>query len=370
VNPWSNELLLAAVVVLMAGATLFVVERLTTHGPLASWSVAVGCCVLGITTVVATALGLVRGLDLFGVLHLWYLVLVVALPLTGLGLLVLARRREGTTATVVLAALMLVPAPIGVYSTHIEPFRLELDEQRVAVASTRSGSATVRVGVLADLQTAGVGDHERRAVQELLDARPDVIVLPGDLFHGGDAELEREAPGLRRLLARLSAPGGVYFVEGDVDGHGRPEAILPDSIRRLDDEVVQVQVADRTLRIGGTNLDYASTGAERVRRELLEPGDDITLLVSHRPDTVLELPDDSGVDLVVAGHTHGGQVALPVFGPPLTLSAVPRQVGAGGLHEVHGNPIYVSTGVGMERGQAPQLRFGVRPSVAVLELGA
>ena len=85
---------------------------------------------------------------------------------------------------------------------------------------------------------------------------------------------------------------------------------------------------------------------------------------------MLQLPADSGIDLVVAGHTHGGQVALPMFGPPLTLSAVPRQVGAGGLHEVRGNPIYVSTGVGMERGQAPQLRFGVRPSVAVLEVGA
>jgi predicted MPP superfamily phosphohydrolase len=48
---------------------------------------------------------------------------------------------------------------------------------------------------------------------------------------------------------------------------------------------------------------------------------------------------------------------------------VPREVGAGGLHEVAGNPIYVSTGVGMERGQAPQVRFLVPPSIGVLELG-
>ena len=74
------------------------------------------------------------------------------------------------------------------------------------------------------------------------------------------------------------------------------------------------------------------------------------------------------VDLTVAGHTHGGQIALPFLGPPVTLSDLPRSVGAGGLHEVDGNPIYVSTGIGLERGSAPQVRFLTQPSFGIIDI--
>jgi predicted MPP superfamily phosphohydrolase len=111
-----------------------------------------------------------------------------------------------------------------------------------------------------------------------------------------------------------------------------------------------------------------------LRRELedteTETEDDgtIRILVAHRPDAVLDLAPDSRVDLTVAGHTHGGQIVLPGFGPLVTFSGVPRHVGAGGLHEIDGNPIYVGTGVGLERGQAPQVRLFCRPSIGIVEL--
>jgi uncharacterized protein len=74
------------------------------------------------------------------------------------------------------------------------------------------------------------------------------------------------------------------------------------------------------------------------------------------------------VDLVVAGHTHGGQLQLPLVGPPMIASRVPRDVGAGGLHVLDGRRIYVSRGVGVERGQSPNLRLGAPPEVAVVTL--
>ena len=95
----------------------------------------------------------------------------------------------------------------------------------------------------------------------------------------------------------------------------------------------------------------------------------VRILMSHRPDTVLGLPADADVDLTVAGHTHGGQISLPVVGPLITLTNVPRAVAAGGVHRVNGNQIYVSPGIGMERGHAPQVRFGVPPTVGIVDLG-
>ena len=88
----------------------------------------------------------------------------------------------------------------------------------------------------------------------------------------------------------------------------------------------------------------------------------------HYPVPVLSLTPGTTIDLILSGHTHGGQVALPRLGPLVTASDVPRVVAAGGLHVVDGHPIYVSTGVGLERGQAPQLRFGVPPSVALITI--
>ena len=362
------ERLLALCAVLSALGAVLVVQRLAGRSALAPWSLPIVGCVLGIGAVLSVVVGIGQGLDLFGLIHVAYLFAVVAVPLSGAGLLVLAARQGAGAAVVVIASLMLLPAPIGIYATHVAPYLLHVDEQRVPVAAERDGDDPVRLGVLADLQTSGVGDHERAAVRALLDARPDVIVLPGDLFQAGDDTLRREGPAVRALLAELEAPGGVYFVEGDVDRQDRIDALLPPNVTRLQDEVVTIELGDRTLRLGGTDLEHASAAADVVRDELRESTGALTVLVSHRPDTVLGLPPDAGIDLVVAGHTHGGQLALPRLGAPLTLSAVPRSVGSGGLHEVHGNPIYVSSGVGMERGQAPQFRFGVRPSVGLLVL--
>lgn len=93
---------------------------------------------------------------------------------------------------------------------------------------------------------------------------------------------------------------------------------------------------------------------------------DLVIALSHNPDNVLSYPARTTIDLTISGHTHGGQVALPVVRSAFTRSEVPDEVAAGGLHLLNDHPLFVSTGVGIERGQAPQLRFGVRPSVGLL----
>ena len=94
------------------------------------------------------------------------------------------------------------------------------------------------------------------------------------------------------------------------------------------------------------------------------------LLLAHRPDVGLTLPGRPRTDLVVAGHTHGGQVRLPLIGPPMILSDVPREVAAGGLHNLgEGRRVYVSRGVGVEHGgHAPRLRFLSPPEISLLTL--
>lgn len=334
---------------------------------------------------VAAAIGAVAlvplfvvGLGFFGIVHLAYLGLVVSVPMVGVALGARALATDTVTAPWAAGAIVLVlPAAVGWYATHVEPYRLRVDQVTVAVAVDRTGDDTVRIGVLADLQTDNVTDHERAAVARLLAEQPDLILLPGDLFQGSPEQFADHEDEMRALLGQLRAPHGVYFVRGDTDhGDFADRALQGTDIVILDDETTDISIGDRRIRLGGNRLDYASTSALAVRRALEAPAnvpgepDDgtIRILVAHRPDAVVDLAPDSRVDLTVAGHTHGGQIVVPGFGPPLTLSGVPRQVGGGGLHDLDGNQIYVSTGVGLERDQAPQIRLFCPPSIGILTL--
>ena len=197
-----------------------------------------------------------------------------------------------------------------------------------------------------------------------------MILVAGDFFQSDGLTFNAAVPEIRALCGRLDAPGGVFVVRGDADSEFRTGAITEGlDLTVLEQEVVEIEVGGRSLAIGGVSVEGMGELAD-VQADLAAIGaaDTLRILLSHRPDPVLDLEEGTPVDLVVAGHTHGGQVALPLIGPPVILTDVPRDVAAGGLHEVDGHPIYVSTGVGMERHHAPQVRLGVRPSVGVIDV--
>ncbi|HEX2086466.1 MAG TPA: metallophosphoesterase [Solirubrobacteraceae bacterium] len=306
------------------------------------------------------------GLDTFGVAHVLWLDLVVVAPVAGVLVVVLLR---GPVRALGVLALLL--APLGAYASLVEPERLAIERATVDLPPERAGRAPVRIGVLADLQFERVGDHERAAVAALMRERPDVIVLPGDVHQGSAGSFARELPAIRALLRRLRAPGGVFAVQGDSESVAKlRRAAAGTGVRVLVNETADVRVGDRRVAVAGLELEHWSPFArDLLRRFAAQPGrGDVRVVVAHRPEPVLALPPRTRVDLVVAGHTHGGQVQLPLLGPPFTASNLPRAVAAGGLHELDGRRIYVSRGVGVERSQAPKLRLGAVPEVSVLTL--
>jgi predicted MPP superfamily phosphohydrolase len=313
-----------------------------------------------------------RGLDVpFGVMHVLWLDMVVVLPLAGVLALVLLGRRPGAAAARVVAVGACLLAPVGAYAALVEPERLVVERAEVGLPAGRGGSEPLRVGVLTDLQFSRLGHHERKAVDRLMAERPDLILLAGDYHQGSRAILHEELPGLRRLLSRLDAPGGVYAVHGDCEGVEEARLVLSGTgVRLLVNDTARTRARGRTISIAGLERDYWSPHAQRLIRTFERaPGErDVRILLSHRPDAIDALSPRSRVDLVVAGHTHGGQVQLPFYGPPSTASGLPRAVAAGGLHDLDGRSIYVSRGVGAERGQAPRLRLGAPPEVAVVTL--
>ena len=306
----------------------------------------------------------------FGLLHVLWLDLVIVAPLGGAAALLLTRRSPSRGIRL-LATLAVLLAPVGLYASFVEPDRLVVERAELDLPRSREGRQPVRVGVIADLQFEHLGDHERAAVRRLLDGEPDVILLAGDYHQGSTASHRRELPRLRALLRKLHAPGGVYAVQGDVEGRAEARRVVAGTgVRLLFNEIQRVGVRGRELTVGGVELRYRSRAARAISNALeTEEGDgDIRILLAHRPDVAFQLASPSRVDIVVAGHTHGGQLQLPLVGPLHIASRVPREVGAGGLHDLDGRRIYVSRGVGVERAQAPKLRLGAPPEVSLITL--
>jgi predicted MPP superfamily phosphohydrolase len=308
-------------------------------------------------------------LDGFGVLQLLWIDVSVVMPACGLMLFVThGRELSASRAARVTAACSLVMLPVAVYARWIEPFDLQLERVTVELSRPDVGNDPLVVGVLADLEAVAVGDHERAAVSLLMEQHPDLILVPGDVFQSGVSRSVAPIAEMRDLFDRLWAPGGVWLVPGEPgEVELLREVVRGTHVRLLEDEVVSVRLGDRVVTLLGLAESEDSSRALFAFEDL--PGDnDIRLVLSHMPRAVMDLRRDSRIDLVVAGHTHGGQVVLPLLGPPILPSPLPRAIAAGGLHVYNGNGVYVSRGLGIERRQAPPIRFLCPPEVTLLTL--
>ncbi|WP_419851262.1 metallophosphoesterase [Candidatus Poriferisocius sp.] len=364
-----NYYVIAAAVVVgtaTGAASVYWIHRGVGTGWIVLGAASVG---VGGTMAFAAVALLFTGLDHFMVVHVVYLVCVVGLPLAGA--IVLAFGRPCPLVITTLCLVSFTAIPVGVYATHIEPFWLRVDAATLAVEGI---SEDIRIGVIADLQTTSIGNYENEAIDRLISFAPDIVMFPGDLHQIEAGQFEERAPQFTQLVQRLvDAVPVVYLVNGHSDTVAELHQITHGTgAQVLDNEIATLELKGNVVHIAGVSLlgrDYepaAQLAVDRLSNDDL-PG--VRILLAHEPD-VIKLLEGSTVDLLVSGHTHGGQVAIPFFGPPITASSVPRHIAAGGLHELHGTPTYVSTGVGRERGNAPQVRFGVRPSIGIIDLVA
>jgi predicted MPP superfamily phosphohydrolase len=260
-----------------------------------------------------------------------------------------------------------------VQAYRIEPRQLVVRRHVLDQRAERDQGAGIRILHITDIQTPIIGAHEERALRTGLSQRPDLIVLTGDYVQDslGRRTEERAAHDLRALLGRIDfdAPLGVFATEGDVGPPCR-EVFLGTKVRCLTDESALITLPNgESVKITGLSRGRGRERNPAVLAGLIGrgrgPRGDHRIVISHSPDFVDSLPEQ--VDLVLAGHTHGGQFVLPLFGPIVTASRLPRRY-AGDLNDYRGTPLHVSRGVGMERGFAPPVRFLCPPEICLLDV--
>jgi len=261
----------------------------------------------------------------------------------------------------------LAAAGLAAWMGWFEPRRLVVKELELALPQWPETLDGVRLGVLSDLH-AGVPHVSLERIGEVVDAlnatRPDAHLLLGDHLDASQIWRRRFSPeAVAEQLARLDAPLGTISVIGNHDWRNAGDRMW----RALDQAGVTV-LEDRAVNLGRfwvAGLGDMRHRAPEVRTALQDvPLGAPTIVLTHDPDMFPEIPP--WVALTLAGHTHGGQVAIPLLRRPLLPSRYGERYARGHIEE-DGRHMVVSSGVGTS---GLPIRLFAPPEVLVLTLRA
>jgi predicted MPP superfamily phosphohydrolase len=269
---------------------------------------------------------------------------------------------------------------LGAYATLVEPTWLEVTATEIRLPSLPAAWDGVRIAHLSDLHLSRIvpAGYLARCVEATMRAAPDLVLITGDFVTRSGGWI----PCLSTLLARLHAPWGVWGVLGNHDHHvsaaGVSAAVEAGGVRMLRNRHTRLERDGEPLWLVGIDSmagdQYRLSRARlaevdrRMQRHLCEAfagvdPEGCRILLAHSPD-ILPLAKSHGVDLVLSGHTHGGQVRLPLLGATVVPSRYGARYAAGLFHE-GGAHLYVTRGLGVVR---LPVRFLCRPELAILTL--
>jgi predicted MPP superfamily phosphohydrolase len=263
-------------------------------------------------------------------------------------------------------------AVAGVYSWQIEPFWPEFCEIPMDVTALPAAFVGMRITQLTDLHVSDAVPYSylARVIEEVNRIGPDWVVVTGDVVTHGSYRIDDAA----RLLARLRAPTVVTFGNHD-DGRLRGVGLAERDVATALESALRA-VGCRVLRNASMPIERGSSRIWLVGLEDLWTGrfspsaalagvprsaDEPMIALSHNPDTAPAL-DSYGVQWILSGHTHGGQVRLPGYGA--IMLPVQNRQWQRGLYELSRSKLYVSRGVGF----LFQSRFACRPEVPTFTL--
>jgi uncharacterized protein len=231
-------------------------------------------------------------------------------------------------------------APAAWYSAVYEPSDLQVVSHDVSIRGLPGRLDGLRAAQISDLHITTVGDVQTKAIEAIQNLKPDVLFVTGDFVDDATA-----IGATLELLSLASPPLGIWSVPGNWDhtsdaigglqsgfGSVKGKFLINDSAE-LEQGLWIVGVDDPAS--GYDNLDGAIAGV---------PAQGPRILLAHSPDIVPALSGQR-FDLVLSGHTHGGQVNLPFINGTWLKDGPPRQY-VRGFYTAHGSPLYVNRGIG------------------------
>jgi len=239
---------------------------------------------------------------------------------------------------------LLTGAVLLVDATVVEPNWILVGRSIEHVPALPPRSRDLVVAHLSDLHVARLGFREKRAITLLREARPDIILISGDLVRG-----PASVPALENFLRGLRAPYGVYVVWGN---HDHADGIADEegarAVRRAGAVLLNnasVRIGDPARRMHVAGVDDPVSGNDNLRQAMRGvPRRDVCLLLAHTPAIARDI-GNWDIDLLFVGNTHAGQVRLPLLGA-LYLAWGTRGFAEGWFDAPGGARMHVSRGLG------------------------
>lgn len=265
------------------------------------------------------------------------------------------------------SALAGFPAAFGglFYTRELESEWVEVVHRRLSLPNLPESFAGYRLVHISDLHL----DNEMptaytdTVVRLINEQSPDLISFTGDFVTSSP---ERYAPRLVEILSRLRARDGIVAVLGNHDHDTDPgvvrEIIRQSSIVDLHNDVLSLEREGSTMHLCGVDdIWMGRPDLDGVLRRL--PGNGAAILLAHEPDFADVSSKSGRFDLQLSGHSHGGQVRLPLIGSPrLPKYAKKYPIG---LYKIGGTLLYTNRGLGM---LPPRVRFLCRPEITTMKL--
>lgn len=251
-----------------------------------------------------------------------------------------------------------------------------LELNRYTISSGRLSEAFdgYRIAYVSDLHNAEMGKNNENLLDMLREAEPDIIAITGDLIDSRNTDIEIALQFAEEAMK--IAP--CYYVTGNHEARVSEYEDLREGLTELgvivlEDERTEIEMSGEIITLLGASdpsfqTDYlfgdSATVMQSKLQELINEEDTYTVLLSHRPE-LFEVYTESGVDLVLSGHAHGGQFRLPFVGGLVAPNQGLFPEYDAGLYTDENTNMIVSRGIG---NSILPFRFNNRPEVILIEL--
>ena len=253
-----------------------------------------------------------------------------------------------------------------IYGFWIEPHQIKISKQNLKTDKIGKGNRFTFVH-LSDLHLEKTTAREKQLLRLLQDIKPDLILFSGDFLNLSYIRDEAAIHDAAELVSQWTANKGIYCVTGS------PAVDLPESVEQilgssktinLNNDCTKIDINGDSINLYGIYCSHKPhIDAEELKKINHHDSERLKILLYHSPDLAPEAAE-AGMDIMISGHTHGGQVRLPLFGALFTGSLYGKKFETG-PYQLDQMRLYVSRGIGMEGAGAPRVRFLCPPEIIV-----
>lgn len=283
-------------------------------------------------------------------------------------LLAIARGFVALLPILAAAPLQILGTFLILYGFFYEPHHIKITYQTLSTSKI-SGNTPLRILHLGDLHIERITRRELDLQRKIKELKPDLILFSGDILNLSylrDPVAQQDA---RKIIQEWAAPLGVYLVSGSpaVDLKDLfPNLVKDLPVHWLQNEKMDLNWHGQIFSIHGITCSHRPQDDIQILEQLQPDADRFNILLYHTPDLAPSAARHP-IDLQLSGHTHGGQVRLPLLGALVTGSLYGKALEAG-RYRFSDLTLYITRGIGMEGEGAPRVRFLCPPEIILWEI--